>query len=135
MQKLIPILPGQKSVVPFRQDRMLKKVELIHLFLGDGNFCRVGFGVERTVNNQSGLSAGAANQPNEGLVVRQGLSCPVLADLAEEPMLDGIPLRGAGGIVTNGDSNLKAVDEFLLQGQLPSPTAWAVTAAAIGQDE
>jgi hypothetical protein len=36
-------------------------------------------------------------------------SSPVLADLAEQAMLDGIPFRGTGRVVTDGDAESQAI--------------------------
>ena len=59
----------------------------------------------------------------------------MLADLAEEAVLNGIPLGGAGRVVADGHPQLKAVDQFFLQGTFPEATPGAVAAAAVGQDE
>jgi hypothetical protein len=44
-------------------------------------------------------------------VAAERAALPVLADLAEESVLDGIPLRGAGGIVTDRDADAVRVAE------------------------
>ena len=56
----------------------------------------------------------------------------MLADLAEETMLDGIPLGGAGGIMTDRDAELIGIYQFFLQGELPGAAARAIAAAAVG---
>ena len=40
---------------------------------------------------------------------------PVLADLAEQEMVDGVPLGGAAGIVTDGDLEVVRVGEARLE--------------------
>ena len=64
-----------------------------------------------------------------------GFASPVFADLAEEPMFDGIPLGGARREVANGDRKAERIAEALLQCFLPGAAACAVTAPAIGEDE
>src|SRR5688572_1195296 len=59
----------------------------------------------------------------------------MFANLAEETMLDGIPLGGSGRIMADGDANLIEVHEFFLQGELPSATACSIAASVISQDE
>jgi hypothetical protein len=49
------------------------------------------------------------NQPNDGGVVGQRLTGPVVADLAKDAVLNGISLGGAGWIVTNGHHQFKGV--------------------------
>src|SRR4030095_1673787 len=86
-------------------------------------------GVEGAVDDQSGLGARTTDQADNGFIVSQRLSAPVLADLAEESMLDGIPLGGPGRIVTNGHPQLVAINQFFLESQLPGVTTCAVAPA------
>src|SRR5208282_1534363 len=71
----------------------------------------------------------------DGGVIGQRLTCPVLADLAEESVLNRIPLGGSVGVVAHGHRQLKAVGQFFLESAFPQPTPGAVAAAAIGQDQ
>src|SRR5687768_14550146 len=58
-----------------------------------------------------------------------------MTDLTEETMFDGVPLRGAGRVVTDGDLQPEWIHEPHLQLLLPAPGAVAVAAAAVGQDQ
>ncbi len=74
---------------------------------------------------------GGTDVLEHGLVAGERLSGPVLGDLAEEPVLDGIPLGGAGGIVGDGDAEAEGIAEFLLEGTLPGANSVSVAAAAV----
>ena len=50
-------------------------------------------------------------------------------------MFDGIPLRSARGIVSDGDIEMKAVRELGLQFGLPGTATIAIAAAGISKDE
>ena len=50
-------------------------------------------------------------------------------------MLDGIPFGSAGGVVSNGYCEAKAVAELSLQFGFPGAGPATVAAAGIGQDE
>ena len=74
---------------------------------------------------------GFTNEPDDGGIIEQRLARPVFADLAEEAVLNRIPLGGAGGIVADGHRELKAVDQFFLERAFPEPTPGTVAAAAV----
>src|ERR1041384_8132885 len=59
----------------------------------------------------------------------------MFADLAKEAMLDGIPLGGAGGIMTDRDAQLIGIDQLFLQGESPRATARPIAASTVGQDQ
>jgi len=59
---------------------------------------------------------------------------PILADLTEQPVLDGIPLRSAGRIVADVNCNPCLIGE-LLQAKFPSAVSIAVASAAIGENQ
>jgi hypothetical protein len=48
-------------------------------------------------------------------------------------MLNGIPFGSASGVVSDSDSEVKAVGELRLEFGFPSPPVTAVAAAGIGQ--
>ena len=70
----------------------------------------------------------------DGLKAIHGLGSPVLADLAEQPVLDGIPLARTGRAVHSRDREAVSVREFALDAVPPRPASWAVAASAVGQD-
>ena len=59
----------------------------------------------------------------------------MFADLAEETVLDGIPLGGAGGVVADGGFQLEWIHHLPLEGVLPGAYSSPVAAAAVGQDQ
>lgn len=72
-------------------------VEAGHLDVGDLDALLVGPPVERAGDFESGLGRGCADQFSDGEAVSERPAAPVLSDVAEQPMLDLVPLRRAGG--------------------------------------
>ena len=81
------------------------------------------------------LGLGGPDVLEHGFVAGERLSSPVLGDLAEEPVLDGIPLGGAGGVVGDGDAEAEGIAELLLEGALPGSNSVSVAAAAVCENE
>ena len=65
----------------------------------------------------------------------EGFTGPVFGNFGEESMLDGIPFGSASGVVSDSDSEVKAVGELRLEFGFPSPPPTAVAAAAVGQNQ
>ena len=63
------------------------------------------------MDDKTGLGCRGAKKVEHGLVALERLASPVLADLTEEAMLDGVPLGGAGGVVADGDGEPEAIAE------------------------
>ena len=135
MQKLIPTLVGQNRVIPLWENRVSVEADLLELFWGELDPLRVVARVERAGDGKPGGSTGLADEAQDGGVIDQRLTGPAFADLGKEPMLDGIPLGGAGGIMTDGDEQPEAVREFFLQRMLPEIGVGPVAAAVVGEDE
>lgn len=114
---------------------MFAQTKVLHLFVGHFDSCLIVLGDETAVDDESGGGGGFTDEFEDQRVVLQGDARPVFADLAEETMLDGIPFGGAGGKVTDGDRELIAVDQLLLEGPLPGPRPIAVAPTPIGQNE
>src|ERR1035441_3577489 len=110
-------------------------VQAPHLLLGDLLAFLVEFGVEFCSDGQSARRACAREVVECDLVGPKRHSLPVLADLAEEAVLDGVPLGGAGGIVTDGDAQAMSIAELLLQITLEDPAARAICTTSVGEDE
>ena len=73
--------------------------------------CGCGFGaswivttVEVSVDRQAGLSSGGANEVEDLVIAVERFAGPVLGDLREEPMLDGVPFRSSHASYTIGIS-------------------------------
>jgi hypothetical protein len=86
-------------------------------------------------NRQASLGGSAANRVEHDLQAAQGLACPIQADLAKEPMLNRIPFRTPGGIMTHGHAQSVAIAELLLQVEFKAARAYSITASGIGQDQ
>ena len=95
----------------------------------------IAAGVEVTGHGEAGCGLGLADEANDGGMIDERDAGPLLADFGEEPVLDWIPLGGAGGIVADGDEQAKGIGESVLQGMFPQAGIGAVAAAVIGEDE
>ena len=56
---------------------------------------------------QTGAGGGGGDQLDDGLVADQRLAAPVLGDEREQPMLDLVPLAGAGRQMTDRDGRCR----------------------------
>ena len=111
---------------------MFAQRKLLHLVIGHFDSSIVVLGDETAVDGQSGGGGRCTDEWEDQRVVLRRDARPVFADLAEETMVDGIPLGGAVGIVTDGHRELIAVDQLLLQGPLPGPRLIAIAPTPIG---
>ena len=64
----------------------------------------------------------------------EGSARPVFADLAEQAVFDGVPLRRGRRVVGDGHPQAVPVAEAMLQVELPGAGGATVAAAAVGQD-
>ena len=101
-----------------------------------------GFGASAVVsavqisrNGQTGFRRGRTDKVKDLLVAIEGFARPVFGDFGEEPMLDGIPLGSASGVVSDGDVEMKAIGGLSLQFRFPSPAATTVAATRVGKNE
>ncbi len=103
--------------------------------LGVGDLDLVGIAalIELGVDLEAAASRGRGDQVDDHLAGDERLAAPVLADEAEQAVLDFVPLAGAGREVADLDLQAGLVGE-LLQLDLPEFGAVAVTAAAVGGD-
>ena len=68
-----------------------------HLGVGYDNSAGVLAGVEFTAHSETGFGSGGRDQLDDDPIADEWLGAPVLADEGEEPVLDFVPLAGAGG--------------------------------------
>ena len=87
------------------------------------------------VHAQPGDRGGSTDVVEDGLVAAQRVAGPVLADLAEQAMVDRVPLGGAAGIVADGDLEMVWINEAVLEGMLEAADAGRVAAAGVGEDQ
>ena len=92
----------------------LGQIEGIHLVGGDFDARFVLLFDELGVQSQAGAGDGGADVVEDGGEAVERAGRPVLADFAEDAMLDGIPLAAAGGIVDDGDFEIVGVAEGVL---------------------
>ncbi len=59
--------------------------------------------VEVSVDRQAGSSCGGANEAEDLLIAVERFASPVLGDLREEAMLDGVPFGSTRGVVGDGE--------------------------------
>ena len=108
-------------------------VERLHLGIGDFDALLVGRGIERTPDFQAGFGRRRSNQLDYGHAIDERSPAPSLRDVAEQAVLDLIPLRRARRIVMDVEHEPRLVGE-LLQLDLPQPDTRSIRAAAIGRD-
>lgn len=114
---------------------MFIETDLADLLWGKLALRRVAPGIERAGDRKSGAGTGFADETQDGGIINERLSRPVLADLGEEPMVDGIPLGGAGRIMAGGDEQPEGLDQLSLKGVFPEVGVCSVAAAVVGEDE
>jgi hypothetical protein len=81
------------------------------------------------------LRRGGADKVQDFRIAVEGFAGPVLGDFREEAVFDGIPFRGAGGIVGDGDRELVTVGELGLEFGFPGAGAATIAAAGVGQNQ
>ena len=75
---------------------MAAEVDLLHLVVRYFDAFAILFLVEPCTDAQAGCGTRGSNEVQNGVVVEERLSGPVVADEGEHAVLDGIPLRGTG---------------------------------------
>jgi hypothetical protein len=108
-------------------------LDLCELLVGDGDASLVFALVEPRVDRQPGGCGGAGDEIDDDLVTDQWLAAPVGRDEAEQPVLDFVPLRGAGWEMADDDLKSGLVREPL-ELEFPQTGAGAVGSAAVGGD-
>ena len=94
---LSPTSAGSQFVVPLPMERVGYKGECVHLRCGDRDARGVRARVKLRRDPQGRGRPCVADEVHDGLERREGCPAPVLGDVAEEPMLDFVPLARAGG--------------------------------------
>ena len=69
------------------------------------------------------------------LIAVERFTGPVLGDVGEETMFDGVPFRSTGGVVGDGESEAVGISQLGLEFCFPSAATITVTAAGIAKDE
>jgi len=105
-----------------------------HLGVGDDNAAGVLASIELAAHREAGFGGGGGDQLDNHPIADKGPGAPVLADEGEEPVLDFVPLAGAGGQVADHDVEAQFIGQFL-QFAFPQPHVRAIAAAPIGGDQ
>ncbi len=87
------------------------------------------------VDFQSRRRFSGTNKFQNGFVIQQRLSCPVVANEGKHTVFDGIPLGGAGRIMTYLDLKAEAVAKGDLQLLFPKADSVTIAPTAIGENE
>ena len=103
-------------------ERVAGDVEGLHMGIADLDAFLIGPLIERTLDLQSGLGRGRADQLDDGDTIGQWPPAPVLRDVTEQAVLYSVPLRRARRVVVNVEGEPRLVGE-LLQLDLPQPHA------------
>ena len=103
-----PTSSRDELVVPVAVKLIGNQRDGVHLRLGHRHAGRVQTGVEFRLYLKPGLGSCVADAVDDGLVGRQRGAPPVRRDVAEESVLDLVPLARAGGEMThvNGQAGL-----------------------------
>ena len=96
---------------------------------------RIFFSIEIGGHDQSGLGTGGANEFEHLLVAVQGLGGPVLGDLGEQTMLDGIPFGGARRVVSDRNGDAECIAQVRLDFGFPGPGGATVATACVRQNQ
>src|ERR1700730_13771584 len=122
------------GVVPLAVELGTFEVDGGHVCIRYDNAARVLAGVEFTAHSEAGFGGSGRNQLEDHPIDDEWLGAPVLADKGKEPLLDLVPLAGAGRQVADHDVEAEFVSQ-LLQLAFPQPHPRAVAAPAIGGDQ
>ena len=108
--------------------------QLGHLFIRN----RFSGGVVRLIHlgadGQAFAGLRMTNQVDHGQIVDQGTGPPVFRDVAKHPVLNLVPLAGAGRKVPHMDGQAQLVAE-LLEHDFPEPNPRSVAAPAVSRDQ
>src|SRR6267378_3477582 len=119
------------GVVPLAVELGTFEVDGGHVCIRYDNAAGVLAGVEFTAHREADFGGSGRDQLDDDPIADEWLGAPVLADEGEEPVLDFVPLAGAGRQVVDHDVEAEFVGQ-LLQFAFPQPYPRAVAAAAVG---
>jgi len=102
--------------------------------IGDLDASRIAARVPHGANGESAAGGGRCDEINDDVMTDEGPPSPVHRDMAEEPVLNAIPLRRAGREVTDRDRQARPFRQGA-ELSLPQPGAVAVGAPGVGGDQ
>ena len=113
------------DVVPLGMKLVRVDIDRVELGVSDPDLVRVGALVQPGIDLKPGAGRGGSDEVDDRLQRDERLAPPVHRDEREQPVLDLVPLRGAGREVADLDLKLGLVGEPL-QLDLPQTHAVAV---------
>src|SRR3954452_17712798 len=91
------------GVVPLRVELVALDIEARHLLVANLDPLRIAPRVQHAVHCQPARRRSRGNQIHDGRMADERAASPSLGDVAEQAMLDLVPLRGSGWIVADRD--------------------------------
>jgi hypothetical protein len=110
---------------------MVLDIECCHIGIGNRLASRIIARIEDRLHDQASRGLRAANESQHGVPGSQRHAGPVAANLAEEAMLDRVPLRESRWVMAHGDGQAEAIAELDLQSFLPGSSLAAIAAASV----
>ena len=130
----LPTSLGKQRVVPLAMEAIWDQGECVQLCVGNLGAGGVLARVELRVNPQARRRPRIADPVDDRLERLQRGAAPVLGDMAEEPMLDLVPLARPRRQVTDMDAEPRLIGE-LLQLHFPGAGAIAIAPARVRGDK
>jgi hypothetical protein len=134
-QQLVHNLFGMQSVIPATESVVREEVELAHFCVSNFDPLVVGVGDQLGGDDEAGFRRGGADEIESLVNVGEGLASPVSADLAEQTVLDGIPLGNAWRVMADGDGETQRNADGFLDRLFPGAATGAIASSAISQYE
>ena len=114
---------GKQRVVPVAVELGAPDIQGRHVRWADLDTGRTDVRVTVAIDLQSGAGGSGADQVDDGRQAGQRLAAPVPADERAQPVLDPVPLAGAGRQMAYADLEVKLAGELLASVAPPSTTA------------
>ena len=104
---------GEMVLIPFRMECVALDIEGHHLRVADLDALRIVACIKLASHRQASPGRGGRDQFDHCFPAGQGFSPPGLGDVAKQPMLDFVPLRGPRRIMADLKRQAGFVSQFL----------------------
>ena len=81
------------------------------------------------------MSSGGLNIVGHRFQRSERVAGPLHSDEAEQPMLDRVPLRGAGRVVADSNGETVASGDLMVQAIFPNLRSVAITASTVAEQQ